>query len=331
MPKTAWTMGIATVAIAGIPPLAGFFSKDEILASAFFKRFETLGEPWSSVPLALWGVGMLAAMCTAFYMFRLFFMTFTGEYRGAAAAVGHDAQGHADDHGHGPAGPPHESPGSMTWVLRILAFGSIAAGFVGFPLAMIGKHQPTWFQQWLEPILLPLGGHAFHFHEAPLRTEVALIIASIVVAVIGIVIAYFFYKADPTWSKPKRIAEAAPKLYDVVLNKYYVDEIYGATVIRGTIVLSLILKWIDTNIVDGVVNGVRHVTVIVFGHGSNLFDKYVVDGAVNGVAYGAKGGPPPLRRLQAGVVPKHALVLGEGVVLLAVVYLAVEVLGKMQG
>jgi NADH-quinone oxidoreductase subunit L len=339
MPSTRATMLIATLAIAGIPPLAGFFSKDEILASAFFKRFETLGAPWSMLPLAVWGVGMLAATCTAFYMFRLYFMTFTGEYRGAAAADAHaahgqaDAHGHggADDHGHGHHGTPHESPASMTGVLWILAIGSILAGLVGFPLALIGKHQPTWFQHWLEPVLLPIGGHAFHFHQAELSVELMLIAASVVVALLGITIAYFFYKADPTWSKPKRIAEGAPGLYDVVLNKYYVDEIYGATVIRGTIVLSQILKWIDTNIVDGAVNGVRHVTVWVFGHGSNLVDKYVVDGAVNGVAYSARGGSTFLRRLQTGVVQNYALVMGAGVVLLAVVYLAFEVLGKMQG
>ncbi len=331
MPSTRATMLIATIAIAGVPPLAGFFSKDEILASAFFKRFETLGEPWSYFPVALWGIGMIAAMCTAFYMFRLYFMTFTGEYRGAAAEAhaGHDAHGHADDHGH--HGVPHESPVSMTGVLWVLAIGSMLAGFVGFPLALIGKHQPTWFQSWLEPVLLPIGGHAFHFHQAELSVEVMLIVASVVAAAIGIAIAYLFYKTDPTWSKPKRIVDAAPKLYDVVLNKYYVDEIYGATVIGGTIGFSNVLKWIDTNIVDGLVNGVRHVTVWVFGHGSNLVDKYVVDGAVNGVAYGAKSGSTLLRKLQTGVVQNYALVMGAGLVLLAAVYLAFEVLGKMQG
>ncbi|MGK2858491.1 MAG: NADH-quinone oxidoreductase subunit L [Thermoanaerobaculia bacterium] len=333
MPSTRWTMLIATLAIAGVPPLAGFFSKDEILASAFFKRFETLGEPWSYFPVVLWGVGMLAAMCTAFYMFRLYFMTFTGEYRGGAAEAhaGHDAHGHADDHGHGHHGTPHESPASMTGVLWVLAIGSAFIGLVGFPLFLIGKHQPTWFQHWLEPILLPIGGNAFHFHQAELSIELMLIAASIVAAVIGISIGWAFYKSDPTWSKPRRIVEGVPKLYDVVLNKYYVDEIYGATVIGGTIALSNVLKWIDTNIVDGLVNGVRHVTVWVFGHGSNLVDKYVVDGAVNGVAYGAKGGSTLLRRLQTGVVQNYALVMGAGLVLLAAVYLAFEVLGKMQG
>jgi NADH-quinone oxidoreductase subunit L len=267
-------------------------------------------------------------------MFRLYFMTFTGEYRGAAAAdahAGHDAHGHADDHGHGHHGTPHESPASMTGVLWALAIGSIFAGLVGFPLALVGKHQPTWFQGWLEPVLLPIGGHAFHFHQAELSIEVMLIAASVVAALIGISVAWSFYKADPTWSKPKRIVEAAPKLYDVVLNKYYVDEIYGATVIGGTITFSQILKWIDTNIVDGLVNGVRHVTVWVFGHGSNLVDKYVVDGAVNGVAYGAKESSTLLRKLQTGVVQNYALVMGAGLVLLAAVYLAFEVLGKMQG
>jgi len=319
MPSTHWTMLIATVAIAGIPPLAGFFSKDEILASAFFKRFETLGTPWAQFPLILWVLGMLAAMGTAFYMFRLYYMTFVHEYRGGEAEA--EAHHDADDHGHHGHGAPHESPASMTGVLWVLAFGSIVAGLVGFPLALLGIHKPTWFQSWLEPVLLPLGEHPFHFHSAPLGIEVVLILASIAVAVIGILVARSFYGTDVNWSKPKKFVESWPGLYRTVENKYFVDEIYQATVIRGTMVLSNILAWIDSHIVDGLVNLVGWLSVYLFGNGSNTFDKYIVDGAVNGVATSARRGSTALRRLQTGVVQNYALIMGSGLVLLAAVYL----------
>jgi NADH-quinone oxidoreductase subunit L len=318
MPSTHWTMLIATIAIAGIPPLAGFFSKDEILASAFFKRFEALGTPWAQFPVVLWAVGMVAAMCTAFYMFRLYYMTFVAEYRGGEAG----AHGHgADDHAHHGHGEPHESPASMTGVLWVLAIGSMVTGFVGFPLALLGIHKPTWFQSWLEPILLPLGEEAFHFHAAPLGTEVALILGSIAVAVVGILFARSFYGTDPAWSKPKRIAESWPGVYRIVANKYYVDEIYGATVIRGTLVFSCAMAWVDTYIIDGLVNLVRYLGVYLFGNGSNAFDKFVVDGAVNGVAAGAKRSSIVFRRLQTGAVQNYALIMGSGLVLFVAVYL----------
>jgi len=325
MPSTHMTMLIATIAIAGIPPLAGFFSKDEILASTFFKRFETLGTPWAQFPLILWVLGMLAAMGTAFYMFRLYYMTFVHEYRGGEAEAHHGADDHghhdADDHGHHGHGAPHESPASMTGVLWILALGSIVVGFVGFPLALLGIHKPTWFQSWLEPILLPLGEHPFHFHSAPLGIEVVLILASIAVAVIGILFARSFYGMDASWSKPKAFAESWPGVHRIVENKYYVDELYQATVIRGTIVLSNVLAWIDSHIVDGLVNLVGWLSVYLFGNGSSTFDKYIVDGAVNGVATSARRGSTALRRVQTGVVQNYALIMGSGLVLLAAIYL----------
>jgi NADH-quinone oxidoreductase subunit L len=320
MPSTHLTMLIATIAIAGIPPLAGFFSKDEILANTFFKRFEELGGIWVQFPIVLWIAGMLAAMGTAFYMFRLYYMTFVHEYRGGEA----EAHGHhdADDHGHGHGhGEPHESPASMTGVLWILAVGSMLTGLVGFPLALIGIHKPTWFQSWLEPVLLPLGEHAFHFHEAPLLTEWVLVILSIAVAVTGILLARSYYGGDSSWSKPKAFAAAWPGVYRTVENKYFVDELYHATVIRGTMGLSYAMAWIDTYIVDGIVNGVAWLSVYLFGNGSNSFDKHIVDGAVNGVATSARRSSTAFRRLQTGAVQNYALIMGSGLVLLAAVYL----------
>jgi NADH-quinone oxidoreductase subunit L len=327
MPKTHWTMFIATVAIAGIPPLAGFFSKDEILANA-----------WGYNKI-LWIVGFLTAGITAFYMFRLYFMTFHGEYR-AAKVVGHpesepthaghdvipahprldDGDQHSDKaHGHhADAHAPHESPWSMTAVLIVLAIGSIVAGWVGFPTGLFGGAHLTRFQHWLEPVLLPLGEHPFHFHHLSHGTEIFLIAASIAVALLGIFVAWRLYKRRPAVPDP---VENLGFLHGLLANKYYVDELYNATVIAGTMAFSKAMAWFDTWIIDGIVNMVRHITVFPLGHGSNLLDKYVVDGLVNGVANTARGGSRFFRRMQSGFVQNYALVMGAGIVLITVVYL----------
>ena len=190
MPKTRMTMLIACIAIAGFPPLAGFFSKDEILATTF----EHHG--------FLYLLGMVAATCTAFYMFRLYFMTFSGDYRAAHVEghpesepehAGHDiipSHPHLDDgdihsdkaHGHTTgAHTPHESPWSMTGVLWILAILAVIGGLVGIP-EMFGGSHPTLFQRWLAPVLLPLGGEHFEFAEASRLQELLLILSSIAVA-----------------------------------------------------------------------------------------------------------------------------------------------------
>ncbi|HVT03421.1 MAG TPA: NADH-quinone oxidoreductase subunit L [Thermoanaerobaculia bacterium] len=331
MPSTAKTMFIATLAIAGIPGLAGFFSKDEILGNA-----------WGGSPL-LWLVGIIAASFTAFYMFRLYYMTFRGEYRGHAglgieesepahkgedligdhthldsgdqhAAAGH---GHHAAHGH----DPHESPGSMTGVLWILAALAVVGGYVGFPVGLFGGGE-TPFQRWLSPILLPIGANHYHFHEASKLLEITLMLISIAVGFGGWYLAKRWYSEDDAKSTyPATFVQRFPFLHQTVFNKYYVDEFYSATVIRLVMVVSLILSWIDKYIVDGIVNLVRHITVILGGEGSNLFDKYVVDGAVNGVAWTASRGSAALRKAQSGLVQNYALVMASGIVLLAVVYL----------
>ena len=301
MPRTHWTMLVATIAIAGIPPLAGFFSKDEILANA-----------WSYSKL-IWIVGAITAGLTAFYMFRLYFMTFHGQYRGGhheAKADGHHAEPHH----------PHESPLSMTGVLAILAVLATLGGFVGFPAVLGGSH-PTTFQKWLEPVLLPLGGHPFHFHTASHATEWALMFVSVLIAASGIFVAFRLYKRDEQWTTATLLAGRFASIHRLLENKYYVDEIYNATVIRGTLLLCRALWWFDRNIVDGLVNLTRHLTVFGGGHGLNLFDRFVVDGLVNGVAWSAGRGSVVLRRMQSGLVQNYAMVMGGGIVLLAVVYL----------
>ena len=342
MPRTWLTFLIATIAIAGIPPLAGFFSKDEILASAFLKRFQTLSPPWNSVPLLLWIMAVLAATFTAFYMFRLYYMTFEGNYRGATgggaeasepAHAGHEVipdHAHLGSHGapaishsHG-HGTPHESPLSMTGVLMVLALLAVVGGLVGPPLAAFGGHGENAFQRWLSPVLLPLGGEKYEFPHASLATDWILILISIGVAVLGIMLARRFYGTDLSWSIPRRFVARFPLIHRLVENKYYVDEFYQLVVVGGTLLFSRALSWIDVHIVDGLVNLVRHVTVIVLGFGSNLFDKYVIDGAVNGVAYTARGSSGLLRRMQSGLVQNYALIMGGGIVLLAAMYLVMK-------
>ncbi len=329
MPRTRWTMLVACLAIAGIPMFAGFYSKDEILSGA-----------WAFSP-TIWFVGAAGAGLTAFYMFRLYYMTFSGKYRGADLEGietsepehgGHDLipsmlhldQGDAhSDKGHGhhaDVHAPHESPLVMTGVLMVLAILSIIGGWIGWPAAL-GGSLPTPFQRWLEPVLLPLGGREFHFHEASIGLEIALMSLSVSIAVFGILTAYFFYKRDESFAVPKRLAERFPAVYRTLTNKYYVDEFYNATVVRGTILFARLLSWIDTNIIDGLVNLTRHITVFVGGYGSSLFAPYIVDGAVNGVAYTAGAGSRMFRKIQSGFVQNYALVMGGGIVLIAVIYL----------
>jgi NADH-quinone oxidoreductase subunit L len=329
MPRTHLTMLIATIAIAGIPPLAGFFSKDEILANAFPHH-----KP-------IWILGVITAGMTAFYMFRLYYMTFHGSYRGAHVEgieesepqhAGHDlipshahldqGDAHSDKaHGHhAHAHDPHESPWSMTGVLSILALLSIVGGWIGWPAAIGGAH-PTLFQRWLAPVLLPIEGHAFHFHEASHALEWTLMAVSIGVAILGWFFARRFYGLDATWATPKRNATRFAPVYRLLSNKYWVDELYNKTVVAGTLAFCRALWWFDRWVVDGIVNATRHVTVFVFAHGSSMFDKYVVDGAVNGVAWSAKGGSMMFRRMQSGVVQNYALIMGGGIVLIAMVYL----------
>src|SRR2546428_283607 len=329
MPHTRWTMLVAYLAIAGMPLFAGFYSKDEILSGSFAFSWK------------IWIVGAFGAGLTAFYMFRLYFMTFSGEYRGPQVVGietsepehgGHDLipdQKHLDqgdahlDKGHGHHADvhvPHESPLVMTGVLMVLAVLSIIGGWCGWPAALGGGF-PTPFQRWLEPVLLPLGEHQFHFYEARRWEELLLMALSVGVALVGIFIATRFYKRDAQWTTATRLATRFAPIYGLITNKYYVDEFYNATVVRGTIVFSRALSWFDANIIDGLVNLTRHVTVFVFGHGSSLIDTFIVDGAVNGLAFTAGAASRLFRRMQTGFVQNYALVMGGGIVLIAAIYL----------
>jgi NADH-quinone oxidoreductase subunit L len=202
-PITFWTLVCAALAIAGVPPFAGFWSKDAILTAAFAHA------PW------MYWVGVITAGMTAFYVWRAMFMTFFGEYRG---------------HGH-----PHESPMSMWGPLAVLAVLSTVGGyFLNVPQILSGMF--------------------------PLPEEVAgesmLMIVSIMAGLLGISIAYYMYVVNT--ALPEKIATSLGGLYTLVYNKYFVDEIYDATVVRPLIEGSTTVLWhaVDQGVIDGTVNGV---------------------------------------------------------------------------
>ncbi len=241
MPWTFATMGIATLAIAGIPPLAGFWSKDEILWKAF-------GASW-----VYWLIGVVTAFITSFYMFRLMYMTFGGEYRGAAAQ---EAHGHAaPSHGHG---EPHESPWVMLGPLVILAVLSVVGGFVGY-----GNR----FEHFLAPAFQGAAREVAQetSREAPDSTlEHLLMGVSISVAGLGWLLAYLLYSRRP--QLPARIAASLGGLYRAVANKYYIDELYAVLFVNPVVDGSTSILWhgVDQGAIDATVNNsasaARHVS-----------------------------------------------------------------------
>ena len=282
MPRTAYTFMIATVAIAGIPPLAGFFSKDEIL----WKTFE-------GGHFALWALAAAAAAMTAFYMSRQVIMTFWGDFRGGAAMEKH----------------LHESAPSMTVPLIILAAGSVVAGFVGVPAALGGANR---IEHFLEPAIYAGGHGPAPIPHASYAVEYALMALSVALAAAGIFYAYRRYWTGPT----RDSALAGSRAYRTLLNKYYVDEIYDATAVSGTVRGGEGLFRFDQKVVDGAVNGSASLTRLS-GDLSDLSDQNLVDRAVNLVAEILAAASTRFRRLQTGLFQNYALLMLFAVVLLA--------------
>jgi NADH-quinone oxidoreductase subunit L len=244
IPWTFGTMFIATLAIAGIPPFAGFWSKDEIL----WKAFSSPHGSW-----VFWLIGVVTAFITSFYMFRLLFMTFFGDYHGIQVDDhGRAHLAHGDDaHGHG---EPHESPMVMLVPLMILALLSVVGGLVG-----IGNH----FEHFLEPVFGT--GFAEPAGEAASgSTEYILMGISVLVAFAGAILAWFLYISRPYL--PQKIADGLNGFYTAVLNKYYVDELYAKLFVKPLIDGSTSILWqgVDRKVIDDTVNnaaaGARHIS-----------------------------------------------------------------------
>jgi len=293
LPITYWTFLIGAIAIAGVPGLAGFFSKDQILGEAYLTGHTTL-----------WVVGVLTALLTATYMFRLVFMAFHGERHEPDAHGAHDAHGHAGAHGHG--GHLHDAPPAMALALIVLAIGSVVAGYVGVPAALGGHNE---IEHYLAPSFAAHGAalageaspsHAVaasgeggapaaeggHAGEAGL-SEAALMGISIAVALGGIGIAWYFFMANP--KAADSVAESAGPVHELLLNKYYVDEIYDAAIVEPIVNVSRGGLW-------------------------KIVDAEIIDGAVNGAGSFVSLGAGLLRRLQTGSVRVYAASFMLGVV-----------------
>jgi NADH-quinone oxidoreductase subunit L len=306
IPITHRTMFIATLAIAGIFPFAGFFSKDAIL-----------WETWSREGGAyrfLWYIGYFTALMTAFYMFRLMYLTFHGRPR-----MSHDAEHHI-----------HESPISMTAPLVVLAICALAAGWLGWPHSLGGS---DCFTKYLEPVfaseatVLEEQGRSAQLaagkkeEEHNTSTEWVLMGLSLAAAGIGWGMAWRSYRhADKGYREP---IAAVPPLYNTLLNKYYVDEAYDyvftgrrklGDVRLGVLGLGEASSWFDSHIVDGAVNGAGWITRLA-ATVSSWWDKWIIDGVgVNGPAILARALSYPARLLEWGLVQWYALVMTAGLV-----------------
>ncbi len=230
IPVTYWTFFIATIAISGIPGLSGFFSKDEILWKSFSSQY---GHP------IFWVIGFVTAGMTAFYMFRLVYMTFHGKERMDEKTKSHI----------------HESPKTMTIPLMVLAVLSVVGGWVGLPhIFGVTNH----FEHWLEPIMATSSHvaveHALLSSGTDASAEWGLMGASVALVLAAIFLARLFYSKKPELAT--NFQQKLKGIHKLLLNKYYVDEIYGAVIIRPLVYFSLFLwKFIDVVIIDGFLDG----------------------------------------------------------------------------
>jgi len=312
IPITFWTMFIGMLAIAGIPGLAGFFSKDEIL-----------WQTWSSEGGAyriLWFLGIVTALMTAFYMGRLIFLTFFGQPR-----MSHEVEHHV-----------HESPKSMTGTLVALAICSVFAGWLGLPHSLGGTNR---FEKFLEPVFAkeaPLmqaerpaqlaAGQKEEEHTDPM--EYGLMFLSIAVGIAGLMWAHRVYaRAGKDYTEP--FAAKAPPLYKLLFHKWFVDEAYDyaftgrrkvGDVRLGVMGAGEASSWFDAKIIDGTVNGAGWSTRAA-GTLSTWWDKWIIDGVgVNGPAILARMMSYPARLFEWGLVQWYALVMVAGLVGFAVYY-----------
>ena len=280
IPITHWTMWIASVAIAGIPGFAGFFSKDEILWQAYSS---------SKGSTLLWFVGLATAALTAFYMWRLMNMTFYGKSRASE-----EVQAHI-----------HESPASMTAPLMVLAAGSVLAGWLGVPKAWTLFNE-SWrgFENWLAPAFSSAAVEAAKEGQHSASIEWTLMGLSVAIAIIGISLARYFYCVKT--EIPERIGARCKPLYTLLYNKWYVDELYDFLFVDGLAKGGgTVLGAFDRTIVDGGVNGAGWLTRFT-ARLSMWWDTWIIDGAVRLGSFTVKMLSYPVCILQTGRVQAYA-------------------------
>jgi len=355
MPITRWTYLIACWAIAGFPWASGFYSKDEILWKAFTSEHLALfgvATPWLGT--AIYIAGILAATGTSFYMFRSYFMTFTGEYRGGAghahehgedphasvaaphhadprghhdahtapdpAHVAHGHAGHGHDaHGHAPAHAEHgghgHTPHESPWTIT-LVLTVLAAGAI--LVSFLGLPAAwTGHEPLLEHWLSPSIPAEIAFAEKPHSMEFLFQAIGVGAGAVGFFFAWLLYK-DAKSTVPARLKERFIAAWTVVYNKYYVDELYDLVVIRPSLAFARAMSWFDGHIIDWLVNLAGSITRGFAGI-DGWIDKWFVDGTVNAVATLVIDGGRALRRVQTGRIQTYlygALVGGLAVILL---------------
>lgn len=272
LPITYRTFLIAALALAGIPPLAGFFSRDEILARVFAAGTGNLGG-FGTAYTVLWGLGAAGAFLTAFYMFRTVNMTFHGAFRGDPETATH----------------LHESPPVMTWPLKILAGFSAAAGLIGVSTVITFGWDVNIFGRFVEHSA-PVADSG---HHPALAVGWLLIALSVAVALAGIVLARRFYTGPWAFETPARLAAKLPWLYRLVAGEFYVDEAYDRIIVRPLAVVARSLwKGIDMVAIDGPINAIAFFTEITgdllrFLHTGNVrnYALLVMIGAVAAAAW----------------------------------------------
>jgi len=281
IPVTHWVFLAGTAAIAGVPFLSGWWSKDEILGHAFTHRH-----------YVLWTLGWVAALCTAFYMSRLLYVTFYGESRVDRKVAQHI----------------HESPKIMLAPLIVLAFLSVVGGLIG---VIPGGLENGWFHQFLAPVVttpaaagVPEGGHLEPY---------LLMLWTTVIALVGWLTAHYFYMLKP--DQPDLLMNKMKWVYTLLLNKYWVDEAYDKTVVKPGKAIGRALDVVDHAGVDRAVVAVERLTDLGAA-GSTWFEKHVIYGSLNVMGYANHLAARMLRQLQTGLVHHYAAILVTGLVVL---------------
>ncbi len=289
MPSTFWTFAIASMALAGIPPLAGFWSKDEILAGAAQGQTKAY---WLMLIF-----GCITAFMTAAYMTRVLWLTFFGEYRG---------EGH-----------PHESPKAMTVPLWILAGLAVVVGFTNIPSRLAPEALELRFEHYVEP--------TFAFPEV-VHPEFAFGVAgiSVLLAGLGIFLAwqYYWYNRGPHGLTQRNVWAA--RGYTVLENKYYLDALYEGVIvkaIKGPIANAV--YWFNQKVLDGIVEGAASTSTATGRWLYRYIDQGTVDRAVNASGAGAEGSGQLLRRIQTGRVQQYAALLFAGAAVLAGIFIVI--------
>jgi NADH-quinone oxidoreductase subunit L len=280
LPKTATVFIIGALALAGIPPLAGFWSKDEIMGAAF-----------RNGPLVLWIIGPTTAALTSFYMFRQVYMTFFGPSR-----MDHDVEHHL-----------HESPNVMIYPLIVLAALSLLGGLLlGFP------PEEGWIHHFLGPVI---GAREAHVLDT---TDIVLMVLSAGIALAGWLAARQIYLKKPATADA--LAGRFATAHSVLYNKYWVDELYDATVVEPSKDLGRVANRFDDRIIDGIVNAVGNLTQAGAAL-STWIEKYVIYGILNITGYLNHIAAGILRKIQSGQVHHYAALLVIGIFILVNLYL----------